>query len=799
MILEYVEMKNVRSHTDSRIEFTNGINVITGNTGSGKSSILMSIEYCLFGKIADKSDAGMILRRRTENGSLELGVKEDDQSYTVKRGLKRIKENVRNDDSMNKVLKEGRQVDLQNRATDLNVYIASLLGIKSESPRRAFEAITYIKQDELKNLIFETTQEKQEYIDSLLQLDRYAKTYDYMKAIIDKIKNELDADKKAILFIEGENELIKLEKRRSDIGLRLEELNAKRDVLERELGLASSNINKTESEIKFAMEAKEKHYIAASRLDEKRATLQKNKREEKELEKKLEDTEINELKTTPEKETALINERREKNTLKQEKERGLNKIRESFYKTNSELTAMSKTKDELDTSIKEYESKLEALRRTEESLKASISERKNEPDADELSGRIEQLNETIDSLNREKEQSLSDKICKMCGSELLDDSHLQKEYAEKISKCKGEIERYKNLIGANKIPKKTLELNLGKLGVEIENALNSFEISKEKALKIDIASKKSDLENHSEQMNLIVSEINGLDKQISAIDKELEELVNIRNKINEISAAKNILVTLKKSNSSIEEEMAILEKELEEIKFDGAQVGVLESDLRQAREVYNKLSTESAESKREMEIKNLELQELNGQFTALKEKITKRKSLEAKIRSDESLYEKLSGLRDDIKDIRGYVRDRFIEEFKSNFQIKFNEIRSNTDYIVDIDRDYNLNVIAENEVMDARSLSGGEKTSVALAYRIALSSIASTLGGISKNELLIMDEPTSGLDKEDINALSDAITKIKGIKQIIIVTHEDTMKNIADRNIIISKPSGNSIVKISDI
>ena len=50
MIISKIKLENIRSHHKTEIPFENGINVITGNTGSGKSSILMSVEYALFGK-----------------------------------------------------------------------------------------------------------------------------------------------------------------------------------------------------------------------------------------------------------------------------------------------------------------------------------------------------------------------------------------------------------------------------------------------------------------------------------------------------------------------------------------------------------------------------------------------------------------------------------------------------------------------------------------------------------------------------------------------------------------------------
>ena len=49
MIISKIKLENIRSHRKTEIAFSEGINVITGNTGSGKSSILMSVEYSLFG------------------------------------------------------------------------------------------------------------------------------------------------------------------------------------------------------------------------------------------------------------------------------------------------------------------------------------------------------------------------------------------------------------------------------------------------------------------------------------------------------------------------------------------------------------------------------------------------------------------------------------------------------------------------------------------------------------------------------------------------------------------------------
>ena len=43
MILESIELKNIRSYDDQKIEFPKGITLLEGVMGSGKSSILSPI------------------------------------------------------------------------------------------------------------------------------------------------------------------------------------------------------------------------------------------------------------------------------------------------------------------------------------------------------------------------------------------------------------------------------------------------------------------------------------------------------------------------------------------------------------------------------------------------------------------------------------------------------------------------------------------------------------------------------------------------------------------------------------
>ena len=48
MIIESLELTNFLSHEKTNIVFENGINIITGKNGAGKTSILDGIKFALF-------------------------------------------------------------------------------------------------------------------------------------------------------------------------------------------------------------------------------------------------------------------------------------------------------------------------------------------------------------------------------------------------------------------------------------------------------------------------------------------------------------------------------------------------------------------------------------------------------------------------------------------------------------------------------------------------------------------------------------------------------------------------------
>ncbi len=102
-----------------------------------------------------------------------------------------------------------------------------------------------------------------------------------------------------------------------------------------------------------------------------------------------------------------------------------------------------------------------------------------------------------------------------------------------------------------------------------------------------------------------------------------------------------------------------------------------------------------------------------------------------------------------------------------------------------------LGVVYNGKEYGLGFLSGGERIALGLAFRLALSLYLA--GEIS---LLILDEPTPYLDEERRRRLVDIMGRyLRKIPQVIVVSHDEELKDAADRVIRVSLENGVSVVK----
>ncbi|MFH1399409.1 MAG: AAA family ATPase, partial [Candidatus Woesearchaeota archaeon] len=97
--------------------------------------------------------------------------------------------------------------------------------------------------------------------------------------------------------------------------------------------------------------------------------------------------------------------------------------------------------------------------------------------------------------------------------------------------------------------------------------------------------------------------------------------------------------------------------------------------------------------------------------------------------------------------------------------------------------------------LDYADLSGGEKTSLALAYRLALNQVINTLvGNIKTKSLIILDEPTDGFSEQQLDKMREVLDSLN-TRQTIIVSHDPKIESFVDNVVRISKHEHISTIK----
>jgi exonuclease SbcC len=113
---------------------------------------------------------------------------------------------------------------------------------------------------------------------------------------------------------------------------------------------------------------------------------------------------------------------------------------------------------------------------------------------------------------------------------------------------------------------------------------------------------------------------------------------------------------------------------------------------------------------------------------------------------------------------------------------------------VRLDEDFTPVVTNQDYEIDYDFLSGGERTAVALAYRLALNQVInSMLSKLKTKDLIILDEPTDGFSEQQLYKMRDIFEQLDA-KQILLVSHEQKIEGFVD-NIIRIKKDGTSKVE----
>src|SRR3989344_1767252 len=404
----------------------------------------------------------------------------------------------------------------------------------------------------------------------------------------------------------------------------------------------------------------------------------------------------------------------------------LSEINQKITKQEDDLTERIKIREFLEKEIEEIEDKIESKRNFEteiEKTKILLSTKRG--NISSIYNEEMELESTL--------QNLSKKFSKEEYSSLIREISLKKDKANNLSSI------YQNCTGTiNSLEKEIKEIMLKKEINKIEEERISMEILKSKTEDVEVSRRK---------LNEIKNKKSELTKDITLITNHLEGLKE-----------------------------RIFEYSVFELKFRKKEAELKNAELEERKsEIY------LAELNKELELSNREI-------NFLKITIKKKEETKKKLADLENLIDWLStNFLKLINLIEHNVLLKLRKEFSMLFRKWFHILVSDDSLTSQIDENFTPIILQRDAEMDYSFLSGGERTAVALAYRLALNqTINSIMSKIKTKGIIILDEPTDGFSDTQINKIREILEELN-TKQLIIVSHEQKIEGFVDNVLKVTK------------
>ncbi len=674
MKIKRIKLKNIRSYVDEEIKFPEGSTLLSGDIGAGKSTILLSMDFALFGLQKGNITGNSLLRSGENNGIVELELDIDGNNIIVRRTLKK---------EGNKVMQSSGELMINNEkremtATELKLKILDLLNYPKElltkSKSLIYRYTVYTPQEEMKQILMADKDSRLDILRKIFGIDKYKRIKDNSKIYIQHLKGKKkelegmfsDIIEKKGLKEEREKELEKLNESISEI---LPKISGLDEIID-----AKKNaLNNIENNMKELQKTKEEHYKINIELENNIRQKEKNNNEIETIDKEVKEHKESDI------DIEDIN-----NKIK---------LKESY----------------IDTSEKEI---------------------------NEINNELSILKNTMENSEKLKNKIIELENCPTCQQKVSEDhkSMIKNTEDNKIRECNERI----NLILINKKEK--------------EETLNN--------LKLELNNLKDIKKNY--EIELIKS------------DNILGKKEKLRNLINE--------------NNELNNKIMLLKKQKEEIDIKIKNSENLENDYQNIRKEIEDLN----ENKKEIEIKKgsieKEISLLKRNILELENEIMKKEKAKKKFVK----YSKLHNWMDEeffnlVDNMEKQIMFKVHNDFNSLFERWFDILMNNEIIKVRLDEEFTPIIQQNGYDVDYEYISGGERTSAALSYRLALNQVINNIiSGIKTRDILILDEPTDGFSSEQLDRLRDVLNELN-LKQIIIVSHDPKIETFVDNIIKINK------------
>lgn len=756
-VIQELEMNGFMRYvdrTDPPLRFPEKMTVITGKTGSGKTTILDAITFALYKRTSRTDIAGIKITDICRNGGyVKLAFDQGGHRFEVKRGI------ASNGSTYLELYKNGNPIG--GKIPELEAIIKDIIGLDYDGFRNS----TFVRQEEMKELGAESGSKRLEIFQKLFRLETFQKAQDVAKKKYSDSRRAIEASEREMLVRrEGIEKLPTFKEELKERKEKFDFEKEKLDNVKKELLVADENLKRSEDD-------HEAYLKLISDIETRKRTIADiiQKIERKELEGK-------ESKELKKKVRSLEKDAKTYDKLVKEREE-LSKLEQKSASLKKQLQLHNKQKESVE---KEFREKVASINKRVKEYNNRISSLSTDINADEafdllrtegsLTERIDRIKKEIDWLKE------NEKLVKEIEAEGKGAEKELKDVTEKVSKISvdsftlTEIENYISELSKDvEEEKKRHDASASETGKEVEKLTKEIE-------KIGFSEKKE------ERLEELASLIDGL-------QNKKEELEETRKRLDEIG---DITQLLKDFNS----QKASEEKTLEKLEVKEKEKKTAEDQYEKNKEKLEELREREKELDRDIHGMNIKIEELEKRMQELEADAEKLKDVEKETEELREKSEVYSLLKDKILHRKGvvmYAINQLLPTLEIETSQNLSELTDGRFSRVQLrtheeERGYGVKIEVEGpdtEWHDVAEFSGGERTQINAALRFAIAKELASMPQVGRTygrmKTLFIDEGDLGsLDTETNRDLfvQKLFNMGEFFDKIILITH---LVEVADK------------------
>lgn len=765
-----VRLTNWRSHLNSELDFSSGTNALLGHMGSGKTTILDSITFGLFGTFpnlqAKKLKLDDILMKKPvekDRAEVEVSFQSNGKNYSVRRIIEKKKGTTFSE------IREDNKILESYNASRVTEVVEKILKVNYD----LFSKAIYSEQNALDYFLTIPKGQRMRKIDELLMIDRFERARSNTVSLSNKIIERKLGKQSIVDQVNTDG----LEKNIAGLKNILEEMSGEKAGLE-----------KMSYETRNERQGLE---VEVGELQKVREDLEILKRDEKGLSSAIQETVItlerlevslrNVDKFSVEENFRVFSKLvRELEGMFMDKQEEYKRLQGQNAKASAELEMLRKEK--IERLEREFDEKLR-IKKEVDKIRNGLGKNmeKNLEDkkllVEKFVGEAEAIKIKIQDLADVLAQISSVKAkCPVCESKLTDERKvvLIKQKRMQIEKLKENLEKaLKNKkinenelrdleIAANKLSQMLVEIrNFDKIRAELDDTKNIYVILNESAVKLD-------------------RELTSVGREMISYQNKLKETTNKKQQFEILSMQIKDYLTRRARIEELINQRRIFVEHIQE--FEGKMVGKdlarMEMQLRNSMVKEREIATKIAgmnEMMKERKIRLIDFEQTLKNTLKEKEDITKLDKLIKELKIFEKALEQTQvELRREFVVAVNYTMDQLWETLYP-YQ-DFVGIRLGVEegeYILQLQSKDGSWVNVDGVV------SGGERSIACLALRIAFALVLAP-----HLRLLVLDEPTANLDVMAMAVLANTLREKIGefIDQTFLITHQSEMEDAVTGN-----------------